>query len=305
MFYTGPVMRPKWPSKGQWLACALLVLLGGAAALAFGRSVLVAATSLDTLIQVLFGGLPVSQGVDANRDGALTVADVVVLAVPATPTPTPNPTLTPTPAGLLFVGVVSDLLPHAIGDQLIYQVTDPMGAVTKETTEAVSSDPGGAFVIDDEEVDSMQLFRKYELQSYTDTGTELLFDGYTDELADLIVTCSPPLLRLVTPLIAGQSFSSTIHCSVALLGGTPIGYLDRTDAFTPIDIVDSVEVPAGTFTHVIHIRGSTQIEGYEPETHEIYFAFGVGPILDLKTAGGQTTRSELVSGTIGGVPVAP
>jgi hypothetical protein len=289
MFYTRPPIRPKWsPSIGYRLACALLVLLAVTVALVFGRGVLAATTSLDTLIQVLFGDLPASDGVDANNDGAITVADVV-LAVP-----------------LLFEGVVSDLVPHAVNDQLVYRVTDPQGGLATETTTAVSSDPGGAFVIDDEEVDSQQQVLKHEVQSYTDTGTELLYHGYTDETDPALVsviTCDPPLLRMVMPLIAGQSFSTTIHCIITTLDGTPIGYSDETDVFTPIDIVDSIKVPLGTFTYLVHISGSRQVTGAGLETHEIYFASGVGPVLDLMTIGGQLTRSELVSGTIGGVPV--
>ena len=287
MFYTRPPIRPKWSSStGHWLACALLVLLAGTAALAFGRGVLAATTSLDTLIQVLFGDA--SDGVDANNDGAITVADVV-LAVP-----------------LLFEGVVSDLVPHAVNDQLVYRVTDPQGGLTTETTTAVSSDPGGAFVIDDEEVDSSHQIVTHELQSYTDTVTKLQYDGFTDEVNNVITTCSPPLLRMVMPLIAGESFSTAIDCNVfSTIDGTFIGTSHETDVFTPIDVVDSINVPAGTFTHLVHISGSRQVEGAGLETHEIYFASGVGPILDLATIGGQTTRSELESGTIAGVPVAP
>lgn len=291
MFYTRPPIRPKRsPITSHWLACVLLVLLAGTAALAFGRGALAATTRLDTLIQVLFGDLPTSAAVDANNDGAITGADVVALAT-----------------GLLFAGVVSDLVPHAKDDQLVYRVTDPQGGLSTETTTAVSSDPSGAFVVDDEEVDSQQQVLKYQVQSYTDKGAQLLYNGYTDDTdPDLVdvVTCSPPLLRMVMPLVAGQSFSTTIHCSVTT-NGEPSGYEDETDVFTPIEVVDSVTVPAGTFTHVVHINGSRQVTGAALETHEIYFAFGVGPILDLMTIGGATTRTELVSGTIGGVPVAP
>jgi len=264
------------------------VLLAGTAALAFGRGALAATTSVDTLIQVLFGDLPASDGVDANNDGAITVADVV-LAVP-----------------VLFEGVVSDLVPHAVNDQLVYRDTDPLGVVTTETTTVVSSDPGGAFVIDDEEVDNNHQIITHELQSYTDSGMKLLYDGYTDEVNNAFTTCSPPLRRMVMPLIAGQSFSTTIDCSVySTLDGTYIGDSNETDVFTPIEIVDSIEVAAGTFTHVVHINGSRQVIGAALETHESYFASGVGPILDLMTIGGQTTRTELESGTIGGVPVVP
>jgi hypothetical protein len=289
MFYTsGPIRAKRRPTTARWLARLLTVLLAGTAALAFWPGAVAATPTAGTLIQVLFGDLPTGEGYDANGDGAITVADVV-LAVP-----------------VLYAGVVSDLVPHAVNDQLVYRVTSP-DMVTTETSTAVSSGPGGEFVIDDEEVDSQQEVLKHQLQSYTDTGTELLYSGYTDDTEPAlvnVVTCTPPLLRLVMPLIAGQSFSTTIHCSVTT-NGTPTGYVDETDVFTPIDIVDSIEVAAGTFTHVVHISGSRQITGAALETHEIYFASGVGPILDLMTIGGQTTRSELESGTIGGVPVAP
>jgi hypothetical protein len=309
MFCTRLPTRPKCsPGIGPWLACVGFVLLAGTCALALGRGGLSATTGLDTLIQVLFGDLPADDSVDANGDGAVTVADVVVLAVPAVPTPTP------TPVGLLFAGVISDLLPHAVGDQLVYRVTDPLGAVTTETTTAISSDPGGTFVIDDEEVDSHQQVLKHERQSYADTSTQLLFQGFTDQMTGVTTDCHRPLLRMVMPLIAGQSFSTSdptctsmpncVTCDL-VYKGQDFGYVDRSDTFTPVDIVSAITVTAGTFTNVIHISGSTQVQGTALETDEVYFAVGVGPILDVATTNGQITRSELVSGTIGGVPVAP
>jgi len=60
-----------------------------------------------TLIQVLFGGLPFVDGVDANRDGAATVADI--------------PLLSPPP---LFTGTIAELVPHAMGDRLVYRIID-------------------------------------------------------------------------------------------------------------------------------------------------------------------------------------
>jgi len=309
MLCTPPRIQPKCsPSIGYWLACTLLVLLTGTGALAFVRGVLPTTTDLDTLIQVLFGDLPASDGVDANGDDAVTVADVVVLAVPVAPTPTPTPT------GLLFAGVISDLLPHAVRDQLVYEVTDPLGVVTTETTTAVSSDSSGAFVIDDEEVDSHQPPNviKHELQSYTDTGTQLFFQGFTDQLTNVTTDCHRPLLRMVMPLIAGQTFSTSdptcssmpncVTCDL-VYNGQDFGFVDRADTFTPLEIVSTITVAAGTFTNVIHINGSTQVQNTALETDEIYFAVGVGPILDVATTNGQITRTELVSGTIGGVPV--
>ncbi len=269
------------------------------------RQVLAQNDALDTLIEVLFQDLSPSPADDANGDGEVTVADVVAVAVPPVPTPTATPVSTPTPIGLLYAGVVSDLIPHAVGDQLVYRVTYPAGSqppITTETTTATSSDPSGAFVIDDLEVDAHSNIIKHETQSYTDTGTQLFFQGFTDQTTNVITDCSPPLLRMVMPLIAGQAFSTTIDCTLSL-NGSPFATVHRTDAFTPVEIVDSLTVPVGTFLHVIHISGSTDVEGAGHEMDEIYFAVGVGPVLDLATTGGQLTRRELVSGTIGGVPV--
>src|SRR5438552_467264 len=124
---TGP-----WRSCGivAWPAAALLVLAVGASGL---RPAPVVAQTLrsDTLIGVLFADLPPSDGLDANGDGALTVADLLLVDLPPRPTttptetpsvtPTPTETSTPTPLGLLFAGTVADLVPHAIGDQLVYR----------------------------------------------------------------------------------------------------------------------------------------------------------------------------------------
>ena len=297
------------------------------------------AVTVDEIIvgvNIALGNTPVSEclGLDSNDDGSVTVNEIIAAvnavlngcptqpsptpvteitptSVPASPTQTSvpaSPTPTPTPIGLLFSGVVSDLVPHAVNDQLVYRVTDPLGVVTTETTTAISSDPGGPFVIDDLELDSHGKTIKHELQSYTDKGNQLLFTGLTDETTDLtiVTTCDPQLLRMVMPLIAGQRFATTnVTCNLYLSDGTFIGFVTRTDTFTPVEIVDSLEVPAGTFHQVIHINGSTDVTGTGLETDEIYFVAGVGPILDVATLGGQTTRTELVSGTIGGVPVAP
>ncbi len=278
------------------------------------RQVLAQSAGLDTLIQVLFQELPPGAADDANGDGEVTAADVVVLAVPAVPTPTATPVSTPTPIGLLYAGVVSDLIPHAVNDQLVYRVTDPLGVVTTETTTATSSDPSGAFVIDDLEVDTHGGVIKHEIQSYTDTGTQLFFDGFTDQTTNVTTDCHNPLLRMQMPLIAGQTFSTSDPTCTAIpncvtcdlvSNGFVFGYVDRSDKFTPVEIVDTLTVAAGTFTHVIHISGTTQVqEDTPPETDEVYFAIGVGPILDIATTNGTDfTRRELVSGTIGGVPV--
>jgi hypothetical protein len=52
----------------------------------------------------------------------------------------------------------------------------------------------------------------------------------------------------------------------------------------------------------VHVSGAT-IQDADRENDEIYLAPGVGPILQLSTAGGFTTTHELIGGTIGGHPV--
>jgi len=239
----------------------------------------------DTLIQVLFGDLPNADGVDVNGDGALTVADVLPVE------------------RVLFTGTVADLVPHAVGDQLMYRVTDPAGRVSTETITVISLDAEGVFVVDDRLVDGDQRALVHFTQSYTDTGSMLLSGSTTDLLRNIRTVCNPPLLRLTTPVVAGQTSSVTVDCEIRTI--TPdvlIGSLKRTDAFTPVDIVDTLTVPAGTFSRVLHITGRTDFSG-EHEADEIYIAPGVGAIVQLSTLRRQTTRHELIGGTIGGVPV--
>lgn len=269
--------RPR--SIVAWPAYALLALLAYPYA---PRPALAATPSQETLIQALFGDSPATESLDANGDGAVTVADIV---------------------GLLFAGTIAEFVPHAVGDQLVYRVTDPMGTVTTETTLVTSSDVGGAFVVDDQEVNGQQI-KKHETQSYTDTGSQLFFGGGTDVLRDLRTACTPPLLRLTTPVVAGQMFSTTVQCEVRIVSRDIfVGFINRTDTFTPIDLVDSVTVPAGTYTQVVHISGTTNLSG-DLETDEIYIAPGVGVIKQLSIAGGQTTKHELSVARIGGPPVA-
>jgi hypothetical protein len=196
-----------------------------------------------------------------------------------------------------------------VGDQLVYRVTDPLAKVTSETTNVISEDMQGGFLVDDQ-ITSGQQLQSQQTQSYTDTGNQLLFSGFTQLFSNppapqTRTTCTPPLLRLTTPLVAGQTFSTTVQCDVHFVSNDMfIGFVNRTDTFTPMDIVDSLTVPAGTFTSVVHISGSTNQSG-QVETDEIYIAPGVGPILQLATFNGKVYRHELISGTIGGHPVGP
>lgn len=306
----------------------LVTLMFGAAvclyASTFAAPALAAPPSPETFIQILFGDLPDTDGADANGDGAPTVADILLIesgvSPTGTPTPTATPTLTatltsipsetptktptPTPIGLLFAGAVAELVPHGVGDKLVYRITDPLSKVTTETTTVISVNMQGGFMVDDK-ITSGQTLQLRQTQSYTDTGSQLLFNGFTDVffMPATITTCTPPLLRLTSPLIAGQMFFTSVECDVKFAdSGVEIGFVNRTDTFTPKEIVDSVTVPAGTFTSVVHISGTTNQSG-ALETDEIYVAPGVGPILQLASFSGQVYRHELVSGTIGGHPV--
>jgi hypothetical protein len=205
---------------------------------------------------------------------------------------------------VLFVGTVADLVPHALGDRLVYQVTDPLGKVTTETTTVTSSDPGGAFIVDDERLDGQQTIL-HQTFFYTDLISQLVIAGGTDVTNPLIAastTCDPDLLQLKVPVIAGQMYSTTSTCTVRLISsGVEVGTINRTDTFTPKEVLDSYPVAAGTFEHVVHISGTTN--SGQLELDEIYLAPGVGTILRLQVFSGQVYRHELVSGTIGGQPV--
>ena len=268
-----------------WPSWALLALLACAGVTTLARPARAAVPKTDTLIQVLFGDSSDTDGLDANGDGALTVADVLPLA------------------RVLFAGTVAEVSPHNVGDQLIYRVTDPMGAVSTETYTVISSDAQGTFVVDYEVVDSQQHVVFHATQSYTDAGNMLFSGNSTDLLRNVRTVCNPPLLRLTTPILAGQKSSTTVLCEIrSITPNVLLGTLKRTDAYTPLGIVDNFSVPAGTYSGVLHITGTTDLSG-EHEADEIYIVPGVGTIVQLATVRRQTTRHELVSGTVGGMPV--
>jgi hypothetical protein len=235
-----------------------------------------------------------------------TPSPTLIPTATATSTETFTPTPSPTETGTLFIGTIAELVPHAVGDQLVYRVTDPSANVTTETTNVISADMQGGFVVDDQ-VTSGQQLESRQTQSYSDTGSQLLFNGFTDLFftPHTRTTCTPPLLRLTTPLITGQTSSTSAECDVRTVdSGVLIGFVNRTDTVTPKELVERVTVPAGTFTSVVLISGTT-IQNGQVETDEIYIAPGVGSILQLTTLSGQTYRHELISGTIGGHPVGP
>jgi hypothetical protein len=264
----------------------LLALLACYEAASLTHSALAATSEQQALIEAIFGDQPGSEALDANGDGALTVADIILLGSIDT----------------LFSGTIAELLPHALHDKLVYRVTSPTGHISTETTIVTTADFAGTFVIDDQEVSGAQVV-KHETQSYADSGSNLIFTGGSDVVRDLSTICTPPLLRMTVPVVANQVFSTTSRCNVRMIRtGVPVGFIDRTDTFTPIATVDSITVSAGTYGPVLYFTGVTNLSG-EVETDDIYIAPGIGAILRVSTVGGQTTRVELSGGIIGGIPV--
>jgi len=205
---------------------------------------------------------------------------------------------------VLFAGTVSDLVPHAVDDVLVYRVTDSKGKVTTETATTISSEPGGIFMIDDQVLDGEQVTH-HEQQVYLDTGAEFSLSGSTDFGTEITVECDPALLHLAMPLIAGQALSTVSQCLG--VAGPSIGLTyRRTDQFTPIELLDSLPVPAGTFAPVIHVRGSMIFLRLE-EHDEVYLTPGVGVIFQtaMTSKGELLFMRELLHGTIGGQPIGP
>jgi hypothetical protein len=267
----------------------------------------------DMVVNGIFWDLPPTSGLDANHDTTVTTADLVAVVLGTEPVPTVTPTVLPTatatatatatpsatgtatPDGLLFAGTVSDLFPHAVGDTLYYEVTDPNGQLLTRTGAVTSSQADGTLTID------IQQGAQHESDVFIDTGTQLSFGGLTDLVQGVRTTCTPSLLRMQMPVIAGDFHSTTATCKSYLVSNNVyIGQFTRTDAFRPIETLDNLEVIAGTFTHVVHISGHTTLSN---ASDEYYLAPGVGLILQIDTSGQLVTRYELTGGTVGGKPV--
>jgi hypothetical protein len=232
-----------------------------------------------------------------------TVTPLISPTPTATPPPleTPSPTATPTTMGLLFAGSVRDLVPHGVGDTFVYQNTSPTGKVTTETVKITSAQPDGTFVVDD------QLPTKRQTQTYLDNGTELFL---TEEIIDLMngqpavrTTCVPALPRLLTPVMAGQEVSTSSKCDNHIVAtGQYAGTFQLLETLTPIEAVDSVSVPAGTYRNVVHIGGTRSLGN---EIDDFYLAPGVGVIRRVTQTTAGTTTSELTSATVGSQSVGP
>jgi len=293
--------------------------------------------TIPELVTALFGRPP-SASIDLNRDGRITSADIVsavaqAVATPtltatmtstptptptasatltatdtptrtptATPSPTPTPTVTPTltPEGLLYAGSLSDLVPHGVGDTFIYRVTQ--GAMQRLQTATITSATASTFVVD------MVTSDDHREETYSDSGSELRSLGvFVYDAVRGRTTCTPGLLRLVTPLFAGQQYATTSNCVITGTEGEFGGDFGVVETYTVIESLSSLTVAAGTFSPVIHIRGERVMilgEGVEvPTSHLVWIAPGVGVIRHTTRAGAITETEELTDGTVGGLSI--
>ena len=143
-------------------------------------------------------------------------------------------------------------------------------------------------------------------EDFVDRGDELTLRRMEEkEEEDVCTECEPELLQLRTPLIAGETSISNSICTIRLRqcrSGTFLGSFPQQNEITPIEQLDSLTVPAGTYQDVIRIRAVAKILDGE-EINDLYMAPGIGLIRrDFEFRTTRITR-ELVDGTIGGQPV--
>jgi len=285
-------------------------------------------------------------GLDRNGDRKLTAADLVAvvrsLAATVTPTPlstatttavatatpsvspsaTPSATptatatssATPTPPGLLFAGTIRELLPHAVGDQLVYRVTTSSNPNQPETVSLLvsSSTTDGRFVV------TATVGQTVETRRYLDSGSELLLEETEAAFGTGVVRtrCTPALTHGFVPIALGNSQSRTSTCEVRLMPGNVLGGgYDQSIILTTIAQLDSLVVSAGTFRSVLQMhakitrsRGGA-FQGVAEQEDDVYIAPGVGVIRRVSvvpatpTSPQGTQTFELIDGTIGGVSV--
>jgi hypothetical protein len=150
-------------------------------------------------------------------------------------------------------------------------------------------------------VDILRTDNKHTVEKQQDTGVQLFFKGSTDLINQVFSDCSPLLLRLQTPLVTGQMVQSTTTCTTRRISDNAfLGSSLQIDTLTPVELVDSVMVPVGTFTNVIHVTHTTTAGN---QTDDVYIAPGVGIIRIVSMFVGKTQTFDLTGGTIDGQPI--
>ena len=256
---------------------------------------------------------------DSDRSGSVSITELVRAVSdarfgcgvrPPTPSPTvrrqvptPTPTGTPlalgtaTPSGLLFGGTVEELVPHGLGDNLIYRVTwSGQNGMTTETR-AVVDQLGAVFVVATREGS------KREEEELVDRGDELVLRA-TDDLDDNVETrCSPSLVQLETPLFAGDEFSTASQCTLRTIpGGVFLGSVPQSNTVVAEDLVASLSVPAGTYENVVRLTSTFKFQG-GVEVNETWLAPGIGIVRQLQVTDIVTITRELTDGAVGGESV--
>ena len=232
----------------------------------------------------------------------------------ATFTPSPLPTFTPTntatptplqsatPNGLIYAGPVDDLAPHGLGDTFIYNVTTSSSMTTQTVT--VTASASGSFTL------NVVGNGKNENDGYTDDGTNIYYISELDFFHNpsTLTTCNMPMqgssltLRLTSPMFAGDIFMSSVTCSIHIASsGLFLGSFDLVESFKPIEILPSMQVPAGTYSPVVHLHASSTLG---TETSEVYLSPGIGIIeRDVTSPTNPGTQYQLMDGTVGGQSV--
>lgn len=300
--------------RGFVLGFSLLLSVAGVS-----LSLAIAIDELPVVVGAIFGRHTGSM-VDANHDTILSAADLTGLLrlhlSTATPTPNPTqtaspsetatatatatmalPTATPTPEGVLFAGDVDELFPHGLADTWTFRVNDTAKPDVTSETVTIAAVAGADFDVE------IERGAVHEAQEHSAVGSQVVFRSTTD-LARQPRTrtrCLPALVRLALPLVAGETTSTTSMCEIRLTSnGAFLGSFELTETMTPLEILPSVTVPAGTYGPVIRLRGTRSLG---QESNDILLAPGVGIVRRVVTSNQGVRTSELLDGTVAGESV--
>jgi hypothetical protein len=236
---------------------------------------------------------PPASNTPTRRPPRTRTPTTTATSTPAPPSGTPTQVPTATPSGLIFAGTVSDLVPHAPGDTLVYRVTT--ASTTQTETLAVVSSEGSSFTVD------LTRGTVHERPSYIDDGSTLRYVSVLDLVRNVRTTCDPAAVRLAAPMRVGDMFMTTSRCEIRLVpSGVFVGEFTLIETYEPLGVVPGVTVPAGTYAPAIRIRQTSTLG---EEVNEVHLAPGVGIVRRSTESNTGMRLYELVDGTIGGQSV--
>jgi hypothetical protein len=187
------------------------------------------------------------------------------------------------------------LLPWAVGYQWTYRITDAGIVSLKTTTVGELEEVGGQgpnaaamayHVITAKGADSKDRTESWQAPSVDEPARivrfrEQAFDASSGSL-ELEESWDPPKLHIdgtAERTVAGASWLESYAETKLAVGFSPTTHEAR-DRWTVIDDNETVEVPAGTFEHAIHLQ---KVGG--SSTKDYWYVRGVGKV---KETGGQT-----------------